>query len=143
MLAIFSHEKEYHVSTGASLVDQWLRIHLPMQETYVGSLVWEDHTCPGATDHVCRNYWTHAHHNEKLTHHKRAAIMKSTCSNEDPTQPKGNKQILKNIKKTLQNFKMHVCAHTHLQTKNISDVLYVNSLFLILELASEIEKSLT
>ena len=29
----------------ASLVVQWLRIHLAMQETWVRSLVWEDLTC--------------------------------------------------------------------------------------------------
>ena len=32
-----------------SLVVQWLRIHLPMQETRVQSLIWEDPTCRGAT----------------------------------------------------------------------------------------------
>ena len=33
----------------SSLVVQWLRIHLPMQGTWVGSLVWEDSTCNRAT----------------------------------------------------------------------------------------------
>ena len=28
---------------------QWVRIRLPMQETWVPSLVWEDSTCHGAT----------------------------------------------------------------------------------------------
>ena len=32
-----------------SLVVQWLRIHLPMQETRDQSLIWEDPTCRGAT----------------------------------------------------------------------------------------------
>ena len=32
-----------------SLVVLWLRIHLPMQETRVQSLIWEDPTCSGAT----------------------------------------------------------------------------------------------
>ena len=31
------------------LVVQWIRIHLPMQETQVQSLVWEDSTCHRAT----------------------------------------------------------------------------------------------
>ena len=30
-----------------SMVVQWLRIHLPMQRTWVQSLVWEDPTCWG------------------------------------------------------------------------------------------------
>ena len=41
----------------ASLVAQWLRIHLPMQGTRVRALVWEDPTCRGATGPVSHNYW--------------------------------------------------------------------------------------
>ena len=41
---------------GASLVVQWLRIHLPMQETWVRALVLEDPTCRRATKPVCHNY---------------------------------------------------------------------------------------
>ena len=37
------------MSKGASLVAQWLRIHLPMQETRDPALVQEDPTCRGAT----------------------------------------------------------------------------------------------
>ena len=40
----------------ASLVAQWLRIHLPMQGTRVRALVREDPTCRGATKPVCHNY---------------------------------------------------------------------------------------
>ena len=36
----------------ASLVAQWLRICLPMQETRVRALVWEDPTCHGAAGPV-------------------------------------------------------------------------------------------
>ena len=42
--------------TGTSLVAQWLGIRLPMQGTRVQSLVWEDPTCHGATEPMCRNY---------------------------------------------------------------------------------------
>ena len=42
---------------GASLVAQWLRIHLPMQGTWVWSLVWEDPTCRRATKPMHHNYW--------------------------------------------------------------------------------------
>ena len=37
---------------GASLVAQWLRICLLMQETRVRALVWEDPTCHGAAGPV-------------------------------------------------------------------------------------------
>ena len=40
----------------ASLVAQWLRICLLMQETRVRVLVWEDPTCRGATRPVSHNY---------------------------------------------------------------------------------------
>ena len=39
-----------------SLVVQWLRIHLPMQGTWVRALAQEEPTCHGATKPVCRNY---------------------------------------------------------------------------------------
>ena len=41
----------------ASLVAQWLRIHLPMQGTRVQALVQEDPTWRGATKPMCHNYW--------------------------------------------------------------------------------------
>ena len=40
----------------ASLVVQWLRIRLPMQGTWVRTLVREDPTCRGATKAVRHNY---------------------------------------------------------------------------------------
>ena len=40
----------------ASLVVQWLRIHLPMQGTWVQALVREDPTCRGATKPTHHNY---------------------------------------------------------------------------------------
>ena len=42
-----------------SLVVQWLRICLPMQQTWVWSLVWEDSTYHGTTQPVCYNYWAY------------------------------------------------------------------------------------
>ena len=41
---------------GDSLVAKWLRIRLPMQGTWVLSLVREDPTCRGATKLVHHNY---------------------------------------------------------------------------------------
>ena len=45
------------ISTRASLVAQWLRIHLPTQGTQVRALVREDPTCRGATKPMRRNDW--------------------------------------------------------------------------------------
>ena len=39
--------------SGALLVAQWWRIHLPMQGTWVRFLVWKDPTCHGAIKPVC------------------------------------------------------------------------------------------
>ena len=41
---------------GASLVAQWLRIHLPMQGTRVRALLREDPTCCRATKPMRHNY---------------------------------------------------------------------------------------
>ena len=40
----------------ASLVVQWLGIHLPVQGTRVRALVLEDPTCCGAARPVCHSY---------------------------------------------------------------------------------------
>ena len=42
---------------GTSLVVQWIRIHLPVQETQAWSLVWEDSACHKAAGPVQQNYW--------------------------------------------------------------------------------------
>ena len=47
---------EYKFQSRTSLVVQWLRIQLPMQRTWVHSLVQEDPTCHGATKLVFHNY---------------------------------------------------------------------------------------
>ena len=44
---------------GTSLAVQWIRIRLPVQGTWVRSLIWEDSTCHGATKPECCNYWAH------------------------------------------------------------------------------------
>ena len=53
----YKHVKQKQADR-ASLVAQWLRIHLPMQETRVQALVWEDPTCRGATKPLHHNYWS-------------------------------------------------------------------------------------
>ena len=40
-----------------SLMVQWIRLRLPMQGTWVWSLVREDSTCHGATKPMCHSYW--------------------------------------------------------------------------------------
>ena len=72
-----------------SLVVQWLRIQLPMQGTWVWSLVQEDPTCYGTTNHaqllspnapepmLCSK---RSHHSENPTR-----------TNQDSVQPKCNK----------------------------------------------------
>ena len=45
--------------TWTSLVVQWLRIHLPIQGTWVKSLAQEVSTCCGATTLMHHNYWAH------------------------------------------------------------------------------------
>ena len=51
-----SGESDIKQHPRASLVAQWLRIHLPMQGTRVRALVQEDPTCRGATKPVHHNY---------------------------------------------------------------------------------------
>ena len=47
------------LSYGASLEVWWLRLGLPVQETWVQALVWEDPThAAGATKPMCHNYWS-------------------------------------------------------------------------------------
>ena len=78
---------------GASLVRQWIRIHLAMQETQFPSLVQEDTTCHGVTGLVHHNYWAWAL--ETISHNYRActrsywsrhALEPMLCSSERPAQ---------------------------------------------------------
>ena len=45
---------------GASLMDQWLRVHFAKQGTPVWSLVWEHPPCCGASKPVNLSYWAWA-----------------------------------------------------------------------------------
>ena len=70
------------IATGTSLVAQWLRIRLPVQGTWVRSLVREDPTCRRATKPVCHNYRACAL--ESVSHNcwsPRAATTEPTCRN--------------------------------------------------------------
>ena len=56
----YIHRMEYYLTTKrneeTSLVAQWLRIHRPMQGTWVQALVQEDPTCHGSTRPMRHNY---------------------------------------------------------------------------------------
>ena len=63
----------------ASVVAQWLRIHLPMQGTRVRSLIREDPTCCGTTKPVRHNYWGCAL--EPVRHNYWACTLESVLCN--------------------------------------------------------------
>ena len=54
----------------------WLRIHLPMQGTWVRALVREDPTCRRAMKPVCHNYWS-PHAKSPCSTTRGAATMRS------------------------------------------------------------------
>ena len=113
---------------GGFLMAQWLRIHLPMQETQVQSLIWEEPPCCGATESMHHNYQACALELgicsycslltlEPMLHNKRSYLSenpliqtrvapachnnrKPARSNEDPVLPKINKWIEKKKKRT-------------------------------------------
>ena len=58
---------------GVSLAAQWWRVRLPMQETWVQPLLWEDPTGRGATKPVSHSYW--------------ACALEPTNRNPEPTYP--------------------------------------------------------
>ena len=110
----------------ASLVAQWLRIHLPTQETQVRSPVQEDPIYHGATNPMFQNYWAcapeprscnywaHALQSPCFTAREATATRsprnttksgphspqpeKSPHCNTDPAWPKANNTLLKKVK---------------------------------------------
>ena len=69
---------------GASLVVQWLRIHLPRQGTRVWALVREDPTCRGATKPVRHKYWALVPQLLKPAHLESVLHNKGSHLNEKP-----------------------------------------------------------
>ena len=51
---------------GGYVVVQRLWICLPIQWSWLQSLLWENPTCHGATKSMCHNYWTHVSRIPKL-----------------------------------------------------------------------------
>ena len=91
-----------------SLVVQWFRICLPVQGTWVQSLVWEDPTCCRATKSVNPNYWAwtlepcsttrEVTPRRSCTLWWRVALARSNWrkpshSNEDSAQPEEKKKV--------------------------------------------------
>ena len=112
----FFFENSYQVPVSrASLVPQWLRIHLPTQGTWVRTLVWEDSTCRGATKPVHHNYWAcalePASHNywtrmpqllEPVLHNKRSHCKeKPAHHNEEQPLLAATRESLRAATKTL------------------------------------------
>ena len=64
---------------------QWLRIHLPMQGTWVRSLVWEDPTCCRATKPVHHNYRAHAL--ESVPCNRRSRRQWEACAQQQRVAP--------------------------------------------------------
>ena len=52
----FESKTQNSTDVGASLVAQWSRIHVPMQETSVQPLIWEDPIFHGATKPMCHSH---------------------------------------------------------------------------------------
>ena len=101
-----------------SLVVQWIRIRLPMQGTWILSLVQEDSTCHGGAKLVCHNYWAcvlqllksmrlesvlhnrRSHHDEKPAYHKEESPLftatreKPAHSNKTSTDKKQRKRMV-------------------------------------------------
>ena len=71
-------------------VASWYRIHLPLQETWIGSLIWEDPTCCGSTKPERHNYWACARepgsHNHWSMHALEPILHKRSHCNEKPDQ---------------------------------------------------------
>ena len=77
----------------ASMVAQWLRIHLLMQGTQVQALVWEDPTCHGATKAVCHSYWACTSqllkpmHREPMLYNKRSHCIEKPAHHNEEQPP--------------------------------------------------------
>ena len=88
------------VQLWTSLAVQWLRIHLPMQGTWIWSLVQEDSTCCRATKPMRRNYWAHVsqllkpRHLQPVSAARDAVTMRSLCA---AMRTQGNKKLINQL----------------------------------------------
>ena len=98
--------------TWTSLVVQWIRICLPMQGTWVWSLVWEDSTCHRITKPVHHNYWASVLqplkpaylgpvlHNKRSHCHEEQRVAPDSCNERKLAQSSEDPEQLEEKKKT-------------------------------------------
>ena len=67
-----------------SLVVHQFWVHLPVQGTWIRSLVWEDPTCNGAYKPMCHSYWAHVLQALKPAHPEPVLCNKRSHSKEKP-----------------------------------------------------------
>ena len=106
-LLLQGQERKRILSFWSFLGVQWSRIPLLMQGTWVQSLVQEDSTCHGASEHMHHSYWVHVQLYAYPPCTREALTVRSPCiqgrvspthhnqrkpehSNEDAVQPKIN-----------------------------------------------------
>ena len=76
-----------------SLVVEWIRIYLPMQGTWVRSLVLKDSTCCRATKPLSHNFWAHVLQlpnlacPEPVLHSKRSSLKEKLMHDKDKELP--------------------------------------------------------
>ena len=126
---------------GTSLVVQWIGICLPMQGTWVRSLVWENSTCLGATKQVRHNSWAYllqllkpacqepllynvrSHHNETPTHCNEEQPLLSTTRESPCTAVKTQWSQKKNLLKKSKNIKVLWTSQYNQLFKELKPVL--------------------
>ena len=102
------------------LVVQWLIICLPVQGTWVWSLVWEIFTCCRATKPALCNYWAQAPRATAMTSLRRATkgqpprtTRKSPRSNE--SQPSREYKQMRNKEPVAQISKVYIVCYTSIK----------------------------
>ena len=73
--------------TRASLVAQWLRVHLPTQETPVPSPIWDNPMRRGAAEPLSHSYWACAPQPGALTREASPTRSLCTTAREQPCSP--------------------------------------------------------
>ena len=101
-------------SSWTSLLVQWLRIHQPMQQSCVPSLIWEDSTCPRVTIPMCHTSWACAPQQWKLpqweAHTAPKKILDSAfdCKEIEPVNPKESPCIATKIQHSQKWINSHL-----------------------------------
>ena len=75
----------------ASLMVQWIGIRCQCRGKWVAPLIWEDHTCSGATKSVCHNYWDCALEPGATASEMTCLNYRNPCALKPPHQEKSSK----------------------------------------------------